>query len=519
MNILLYPRASESPVAVRVWLAVVVDDVLQQGAWSMEWTLDGHSAQPVGILRSVLDADMTAPSQRRVYTGVFEFTQAEAGRKYAVEVVVHDGDKRRSAACVSSTRPETLSALSQDRWFSILLVSCFSWHSYAGGSLLTRLASTLRSAEYQPDLTVFMGDQVYLDLPTFQNFPDDLPWLAAKFQDDYVRNWTPSAANDYATLMSLAPSVFMPDDHEFWNNYPFASPFIGNTHSAEGRERWERAARALVQGFQAYDTAAPGMPVRIDIPPLSLFIADTRTDRQTDFSQLMQPAAVERLNTWADDVASKGYIGVFVSGQSLFSPPKGAIGGSVADYELSNYSAGWRAFSNKRAARSKGDYDAIIAALQRIVRSSAAGKRGGTALCLTGDVHWGRMLRVLDSMNNRRPLLHEIITSPVALVATPGSDQLKLAGNFFGGLLGKSKPFPRHSEAETPDQVYIAGSVAGQYAEVDVVHGQVGDQVALLSFRARGNYVDTRLSYFPLTADNRVYNAHRWEKVFEKFGA
>ena len=82
-----------------------------------------------------------------------------------------------------------------------------------------------------PDLCLFMGDQVYLDLPTIQAFDEDPKWLAKKFEQDYVRNWF---SRGFTEGLGLGPLAFIPDDHEYWNNFPHVSPFIQNSWS-EGR--------------------------------------------------------------------------------------------------------------------------------------------------------------------------------------------------------------------------------------------------------------------------------------------
>lgn len=491
MELFLYPRASENPTTVRMWLGVYAPSLPDPAG--ITWTLNGAPVVPrvVSAMRSVRSATMlTAQEKERMFSGVFEFTGLHPGTRYNIGVRVGNRQTEHRTA----TLPAKLESLGSD-WFSVLLVSCFDYHNYAGSNTFTNLLRLMAGPGYTPHLTLFMGDQVYLDLPTFQNFPQDAAWLAKKFEDDYVRNWKQSAANDYAALLGAAPAVLMPDDHEFWNNYPFASPFIGNTHSAQGRTRWGDGAKAMVAGFQAHDPAAPGKAVRIDVQPISFFIADTRSSRKDDKTGLLSEDEQKQMETWADDVIRDKLLAVFVSGQSMFSPPKGEFGGSIADFELSNFD---------------GDFGWIVEVLQRIMNA------GGTVLCITGDVHWGRILRVKDKTSGRNPL-YEIITSPAALVSTPGSDQLKQLGGFFGGLFGKRNPFPRHSTPDVPDESFVAEKLIGKYSGVDILHNQVGDQIALLSFRRYGGGIDMRVTYFPVSNDHTVLHTCRHEQLFEKF--
>jgi len=67
--------------------------------------------------------------------------------------------------------------------------------------------------------------------------------LAEKFEKDYTINWSEPLA--YANVLGAAPSISIPDDHEYWNNYPHASPFIQNAWSQEGRDNWREAAQSM----------------------------------------------------------------------------------------------------------------------------------------------------------------------------------------------------------------------------------------------------------------------------------
>jgi hypothetical protein len=202
---------------------------------------------------------------------------------------------------------------------------------------------------WQPHLSVLMGDQVYLDLPTLQDFPDDLVWLAAKFEADYVRNW--QGPPGYGQVLAAAPSVSIPDDHEYWNNFPHVSPTVGNSWSPDGRARWCQAAEAMYAGFQLPAPAALGDAVILDVPPLSFCLADSRSGQQPDLTSSVSGAVLQQVNEWAAHVIAQRYVGVFVTGQSLFAAPTTALGGAVVDHELPDY----------------GDFGRIISPLVRLI--------------------------------------------------------------------------------------------------------------------------------------------------------
>ena len=96
-----------------------------------------------------------------------------------------------------------------------------------------------------------------------------------------------------------------------------------------------------------------------------------------DPSDLLGPAGRAALQRWADALVQSAdgtapRYGVLVTGQSLFVEPAGKLKGKVADFRLPDYPA---------------DYQFIVGQVERV---SAAGL---PVLCLTGDVHWGRLLR------------------------------------------------------------------------------------------------------------------------------
>jgi hypothetical protein len=358
----------------------------------------------------------------------------------------------------------------------VLLVSCFHQAEDRGG-LAGIIVSQLKAAA-KPHLTILAGDQVYLDLPTLQNFPDDQAWLAEKFENDYTLNW--SGALGYKEVLSSAASVSSPDDHEFWNNYPHPSPFIGNSLTPGGQQHWREAALAMFEAFQRSYPAQVGEGVEIDVNPLYFFIADTRTGKDVNRGFTMTPQARAQLDAWVTRVINNGGFGVFVSGQSVFGTPAGRIGGAVGDYELANY----------------GDYAEIVNILKRLVDA------GRPALCLTGDVHWGRVGKTTDIRTGRLGFA-EVISSPVSLVSTIGADQKNIAFNTIAGWFGGGNPWPRHSDpAWLPP--YLASDVLGSTFPSSWVHGQRGNHVVMLSFRQNGGGLELRIKYWPIHRDAQI---------------
>ncbi|MDX9759694.1 MAG: metallophosphatase [Bacteroidota bacterium] len=470
MTVVLHPRAAPAD-RLRVWVGVF--DV--GTAPPLQWFLDSVPTSPTA-LRSLASARTDAMLPRganpasvpRSFTGVYEFTGLDANRSYTV--AVHAGAV--GATATLRTLPIEVPRVF-DGAFTVLLVSCFHRDEDPAG-LAGTIVSRLPAAR-RPDLSLLMGDQVYLDLPTLRDFRDDETWLAEKFERDYIMNW--SGTPGYAQILDAAPSVSLPDDHEYWNNYPHPSPMIGNSLSAGGRGRWARAAIAMEEAFQRPYPASVEHPLVLNIPPLSFFFPDTRTGRDPARGFTMHPDALTRMHAWVDGVIARRDFPVFVSGQSLYSPPVGSFSGAVKDYELPNYR----------------DYGAVLGELGRLTDA------GVPALLLTGDVHWGRVTETRDTRSNRTSM-YEIISSPASLVTTVGADQVSAVGAWLGGLFGRPKSWPRHSDPETPPDL-LAREVFGPRFHNTIHHGQRGNHVALLRFARRGDGLEFTVTYWPITRD------------------
>jgi hypothetical protein len=323
-----------------------------------------------------------------------------------------------------------------------------------------------------PDLCVFMGDQVYLALPTIQDFRDDPAWLADKFEQDYVRNWFSGA---FTEGLGLAPMAFVPDDHEYWNNFPHVSPFIQNSWSTSGEDNWRRAARACYEGFQLGFSGALGEALSFDVEPLSFLLLDSRSERDTDLKRFLSPAAEAQLNAWAAYVAGNGKLvgGVMVSGQSLLEDPVGGVKGGIADYALADY---------------EGPYAALLKTLATITDS------GKQVLLLTGDVHWGRVTSVRDRRRDVT-VMHEVITSPASLVATVGSDQVADVIGTVKTWFGAGDPWPRHGDGKKPPSHLPHSS---QRFRTEAWRAHRGNQCAVLRLVRRGTGVSVEYTFHPL---------------------
>lgn len=466
MTLVLHPRAAP-PGTVRVWLGIEN----QTSAPSITWRLNGALHDPVALrpLQSARPSAFLSGTPPRVFTGVYEFQGLAPGALHKVFA--------SAAGHAQEINVRTLPASvggDADGWFNILLVSCFYRDEAPRGVLEGTLYEITR--EHPPHLSVLLGDQVYLDLPTLDDFPSSTSWLAEKFERDYRRNWFGS--DGYAALLAAAPSVSTPDDHEYWNNFPHASPIIGNTYKAQGRAQWTAAAAALFEAFQLPVPGALGDAFVLDVPPVSMFVADSRSHRASDRSRCLKAGVLNQLRAWVDRLKASRSLGIFVTGQSLFDPAASTLSGAVGDRTLANYA----------------DFPELV----RILADAPQ------LLAITGDVHWGRVVRVLDAEREFAPALHEIITSPSSLVASVGIDHWKRAVGWVRGFKGGDDGWPRHSDAADAAPFFGADALGRRRFSTEVRHRQKGDQLAVLSLRRHGGGVLARVTYYPLHSSRTV---------------
>lgn len=472
------------------------------------WKLDGAQRVPDKVIRAlapILTGSLAAKARTRVFSGFFEFTGFAPGKMHWIEVEI--GGERIVRQV--QTLPDAVPGEPPDR-FDVLLLSCFHRLEDKTGTA-GRVLSHLK-----PDLTLFMGDQVYLDLPTNADFPDKEAWLADKFQNDYLANWfgTRGAGGDpravppgFPQMLALAPGAFMPDDHEFWNNYPAWTTPVQNSWKPEGRARWTRAAEAVYRGFQQTGAAAFGAARTLEIAPLSILLLDTRSQRNPDSldkkNDLLGAAGRKALTDWVTGLLKSAgtaapRFGMLVTGQSLFSPPAGAVKGAVADYEFPDY---------------KDDYKFMVDEAERLTRA------GLPLILATGDVHWGRVLSAVDPGATGAPVF-EVISSPTSLVSTIISDQAKELWGGIKGLFGERDPWPRHSDPDNPPQRFgrrnqYGTALLGRDGDGDKPAAMRGNQATMLRFSRLGAGLDVAVTCYPLASDEGFNAREQWSTSFQ----
>ena len=447
------------PGTLQVWAGVTG----VTAAPNVTWKFDGASVPPT-VVRPFTAARTGAAvnaNEERVFTSIVNFNDQPAGVPHLVEMSLGNLTVSLEVRAVPAQVPEWGFA----QPLRILLASCFDKNT-DGGVAGDKVKAVVKSE--RPDLSLFVGDQVYLDLPTFENLGQGLRDMASNFEGKYVANWFPTG-KDYHDVLATGPAAFAADDHEYWNNYPHASIYMNNTWDDTVRGRWKDAARAMWTAFQLDAAREPGEPLRFDFPaPLSIMILDTRTERDREGNRFMTAGSAQQLDQWADFVIQNKRIPILITGQTIFEEKAGAFGTRFADARLANYR----------------DYPVVVNALKRMIDA------GRPALCLTGDVHYGRILTIENSLLANR--LYEVISSPVSLVQN-------VVSNFFSpitSIFKKKSDWPKHSEP--PTKPFTLLDFGGAY-DFRTKHGQRGNHIVMLTFgRIGASMVRVRATFHPL---------------------
>lgn len=429
-----------------------------------QFFVNGHAVAPVRGGAPTPIRDGSGENFRGVYA------LAPPGRG-PYRVRVQAGDAQVEIA-TDLLRPDLPAAL--DGSFNILLCSCY----YQPRDDRGLLGDVVGQIKLRPDLTLMAGDQVYADLP-LRGLA--LPRRPAEIRADigrkYRQNWASSALGTpgLASVLARAPVVCVPDDHEYWNNYPYRQAQIPDTLWQDSRDGWARASEELYQDYQVSEATAQGA-ARLDVGPLKMLFMDLRSRRDANGERLMEDAARQAFVQWADDLlATPQGIGLLSSGQALFLSRPGALASRLADAEMPNYR----------------DFDALVMAqLARLADG------GVPLLYITGDVHWGRVAQAQD-LRHRGSLLYEVIASPCCLIDSP-MDGL---AQFKRRLFGTSAPWPRHAEAaDLPGQFGPHGRFLLQGLQRSIV----GDQVAMLQIARAGAGAQFSVSYYGISRDKAL---------------
>lgn len=419
---------------------------------SVEVLIDGHADQ-----RIKLDWSKVMPGE----TPVAWVARARLGRLAADTRYVlrlrPTLESRMEAPVVVRTLPIRLPGPQEDP-FVLLLGSCFDRRGRGAAAVgsLPRLLSGRRL----PHLKVLCGDQIYLDLPVLGVIPRQPAETYRYVLGKYLRNWAPGGslgqggaplANGYGDLLRHGANLFVSDDHEFWNNYPFAASHVAFTYTSAGRQRLAELGAAFVRGFQG-ESGSGGLrtfkEINIGVAgephSLVIFALDGRLERTRELCHW--PADLDALCTKIRGLRSPAIV---VLSQPLFEPSQSRFRRRWVDSGITDFK----------------DYAPLAAAIAAAPHD---------LLILSGDIHNGRISECRRSFGRR---IFEVIASPLSLIPGTKHGDARAHGVF------PSKPL------EGPEKVPTRGvrSIFGPLRR---------DHVATLEIHAKDRGVKVEAAYW-----------------------
>ena len=269
-----------------------------------------------------------------------------------------------------STLPNQLPT-SKDQAFTVSLNSCYYCHQDNGNtaSAYKALYSNGKKA-FQPDVKFMVGDQVYLDigLDSLSPIPKEIRRRIAK---DYFDHW-----RELGSMLSRGGTWMLPDDHEYWNDYPFYDSLVPTLLMLKFkriRRTWKQASADGVRRIQQTKDVEC-FTIGSD---LSFCIADLRSTRSK--SQFINKEGFEKIKEWAEKLNTPG---VLVIPQILI----------VAENKL-----------ERNLLSFKRQYSQLIKSLAY---------SGNDIAVLSGDVHYGRISQV--ELGDSGAKLVEVVSSPTS---------------------------------------------------------------------------------------------------------
>lgn len=331
-----------------------------------------NTGQPVpGIAITPITVPPALIADGRLFRRVIEIAGAPADADLRIEM--------GGEACQVRTAPAPGSEL------RILIGSCFHIEDDRG-----RVLSAWRRLNLmdRPHVRIHCGDQIYMDAGPLPDGPDAF----ARSLLRYRRYWEDRSHVEY---MRDGITLFAADDHEFWNDYPYAMPHLSRSHDAQWREH-AIAAERLFLAWQALGHPGGRTWFPLDLGAVSMFMLDTRTRRGTESrnppKRLFDADQRAALLEWSATLEKPGLL---VSSMPLFQDAEGKVLFFSTDHNM-------LAFPE----------DARV--IWRAVEQAAH-----NVIVLAGDIHQARCTewRTGSGASTRRHF--EIVSSPLRLLSWP----------------------------------------------------------------------------------------------------
>ena len=296
-------------------------------------------------------------------------------------------------ACTVLTPPPA------DGELRFLIGSCF-YLPDDRGQLATAYAK-LRDQD-RPHVRLHGGDQLYLDAGPLPDAPTPLARTIGRYRDYWLHPV-------HAQYLRGGITLFAPDDHDYWNDYPYSMPHLSRSWGSQ----WQAHAAAAKLAYLAYQ--ALGNPegknwFTLDLGVVSLFVMDTRSQRGTESRnpppQLFDTAQRMGLLQWSATLQKPG---VLLSAMPLFQKAAGKFLFYTTDHNLLSW---------ERDARE----------IWRAVENAPFG-----VVVLAGDIHRGVVSEWQTGPPGAVRQHYEVVSSPLRLLGYPTRPKRE-AGVQPGGL-------------------------------------------------------------------------------------
>lgn len=332
MQLFAYNQIGQ-PDELLIWVGVLGVVAPPAVAFEIAGQLVVPSAQRTGF-EPLGDEVRNTLRQPLNHRAIFVLPWPATRARFVVTVIADD----QRVELTSKRPPPELPGKNADS-FNLLLSSCY----YQPNDKAQALTDIIKLIKPAPDFTLLAGDQVYLDLPSQQNLPGDKTPLAQALGKKYQHNWFSASLDQpgLAAVLSHGPVLCVPDDHEFWNNFPYFQVQLNNTHRAQDRANWRALAQRLYERYQKSPAQAAGF-FRQDIAPLSMLFLDGRTHRDADGKNMFSAKTCAAIIEWKNDLLARkknqqAAVGLLSSGQALLIEKPGIWDRRMADMEMVNY--------------------------------------------------------------------------------------------------------------------------------------------------------------------------------------
>ena len=287
--------------------------------------------------------------------------------------VAFDGRWVKAGKFLFETFPSGLPDAKASRPFNVLLGSCY-YEQYDRGQVATSYKKLYeyKSRKFKPHIKFLTGDQVYLDLTS--SFDLGTPDTNARVLDGYATNW-----RELGSMLKRGGTWMLPDDHEFWNDYPYVDGFVPTElifRLDKFREKWKKAC---IDGVNNIQQTKPVTTFSIG-KDLSFCLLDTRTNRDPNEKFFSPPENFEKAINWARSLTCPGVI--------VLSQPLIQKRGNKLDRNLLNFE---RQYIELIEALASSNHDIVA---------------------LSGDVHYSRIAKVPFGKGDGT--LYEVISSPMS---------------------------------------------------------------------------------------------------------